>query len=262
MLKIAVCLSGQPRSVDYSYKSILSYFNNPTHTYDYFCHSWDYNTWKLQDKSISKAEYINLDILKQSLKLFSPKSNVIQTHKDLKKSNAGKNIRYGSLAYSFMMANHLKREYEYANNFKYDYVVKARYDSVFRPNTIFNCNTFIENKKIYYPHLGRIPYEYNKLNASDCIFYGDSWGMDIICDFYRYLKEVIDKKYVVDDPDIIGPGTTMYEYAALNNVHLVQCTHHLQEIFYRKEAIGLDVITEFDKIHDIHCSFYRNLNNG
>jgi len=257
-VKIAICLSGQPRTIEFAIKSILHYFSKNAE-YDFFCHCWDYNTWKLRGDIWQEAENIEYDWLKNQLLRLNPKKYKIGTIHHLNSVTNNNNVHYGSLTYSYMIANHLKRMYEYENNFVYDYVVKARYDTIFPPDKSFNFHHPIHERTVYVPHLGRLQYEYNKLNASDCIFYGDSWGMDIASDLFRHLHRNSATFYKEDDPNIPGPGTTMYEYATNYNLNIKTVPYILPEVFYRKEAMGLDPINDFDKISEIHRSFYRDL---
>lgn len=258
-MKIAICLSGQPRSIEYTTNSILNHFSGDGHQYDFFCHVWNYNTWKLINVYPSPPEPVNILWLADKISAFNPKAFKIGGARELAKVLNGFDVPYASLAYSLMVANHLKRKYELENNFRYDYVVKARFDNVFIPDTHLRFPEKIEDRKIYYPHLGRIPYEYNRLNPSDCIFVGDSWGMDICTDYFRYLFHLGKLPVRLDNVNATGPGTTMYEYATARGVNL--CSEHigLQEVFYRKEAIGLDSITQYQQVADIHCSFYKPL---
>lgn len=256
ILRIAVCLSAQPRSIEFAKKSIINHFRNGEHQYDFFCHAWNYNTWKLiSTKNSSDIEYVDQDWLIEQLSLFNPKKIIIDCENVLKASNKNIDVPYGSLTYSAMKANHLKRMYELENNFRYDYVVKCRYDSVFRENTSIPFPIEICERTIYVPHLGRLSHEYNRLNASDCIYFGDSWGMDIASDLYRFIKIRVPAGRV-DNIDTIGPGTIMFEYGTLYNIHFIEY-REIQEIFYRKEALGMDVFRDFDKILDLHHQMYR-----
>lgn len=254
-MKIAICLSGQPRSIEFTYKSILNYFTGD-YEVDYFCHVWDYNTWKLQTLKFSDIEKIDRNWLEIQLKNFNPKAYIIGSANDLNRAG-GRYVYYGSLTYSYMLANHLKKIYELENNFRYDFVVKARFDSIFDPSLKFVPVNDQDQRKIYVPHLGRIPYEYNRLNASDCLFYGDSWGMDILSDMFRHIKHKQKQINVEDDPDLIGPGSTAFTYLSSFNTRVAATPGNFPEIFYRKEALGLDSIEDFDKIAKIHASFYQ-----
>ncbi len=264
-MKIAICLSGQPRSIEFASKSILHHFNNNAgnHTYDFFCHCWDYNTWKLQDITYSENEIVDRIWLRSQLDKFSPRSCIINSKAEVeldRYSNGWNNISiipYGSLLYSAMISNFLKRDYEHQHNFRYDCVIKLRYDSIFHPETLPVFPAIIPHRTLYFPHLGRFPLEYNRFNASDCLYYGDSWGMDIASDLYRHLRNKLAMLQNADDYDCFGPGTLMAEYCNNHNIDLIHAVN-FPEIIYRREVIGLDPtnLDEFNKIFDMHSSFY------
>lgn len=269
-MKIAICLSGQPRSIEFASKSILNYFKNGTnnHTYDFFCHSWNYNTWKLRGverTTFSDNEIVDDVWLREQLNKFSPRYTVINSELDtnLDSSRLGwKNlihVPFGSLLYSAMISNFLKRKYEYENNFKYDCVFKIRYDSAFHCDTFPVLPDTMPQRTLYFPHLGRFPLEYHRFNASDCIYYGDSWGMDIASDLFRYVLNNTRQMQKEDDFDCFGPGTLMTEFCNNYNVD-VRHDPNFIEIIYRKEVLGLDPLDRaaFDRIQDMHVSFYRN----
>lgn len=259
-MRIAVCISGQPRSIEFCRKSILNFFsNNEKYQYDFFCHSWDYNTWKQPSAVTTAKELVNRYWLEDQIKLFHPKDYLISTedYYNLATNNNNLHVQYGSLFYSMMLANHMKRKFEIENNFKYDYVVKIRFDSVFHPQQIMQfSDTEIEERKLFFPHCARMNSEYNLVNASDCVFFGDSWGMDIACDMFRCLPR---EKRREDDFKAFGPGTLLSQHFNKYNI-LFERTFFLQETFYRKEVLGLDAINDFDKIRDMHSSFYTHNN--
>lgn len=264
-MRIAICLSGQPRSIEFASKSILQHFNNSAgnHTYDFFCHCWDYNTWKLQNLTFSKDEVVDRIWLQYQLDKFSPKSYIIDSKNEVEVDrfpggwNNVVTVPYGSLLYSAMISNYLKRDYERQHNFRYDCVIKLRYDSVFRPEPLPAFPEIIPQRTLYFPHCGRFPLEYTRFNATDCLYYGDSWGMDMASDLYRYLRNRLDMLRKYDDYDCFGPGTLMTEYCNNHNIEIKQATNW-PEIIYRREVMGLDPtnLDEFNKIFDMHSSFY------
>ncbi len=257
-MKIAICLSGQPRSIEFASKSALHHFQNSEyHTYDFFCHSWDYNTWKLQDISYTEPEFVDHKWLQTQLDKFNPIYSEIQSREDFLAVDKGRIISYGSLFYSMMKANHLKRKHEIENNFRYDCVFKIRFDSVFDPEKFLGLPAALPERTVYFPHLGRSGLEYNMFNASDCVFYGDSWGMDIMCDVFRYVLDQPPRKEY--DYECYGPGTWMSHYGNNKNID-IQRNHLLAEIIYRKECLGLDPVdpASFQTIFNMHTSFYEN----
>lgn len=269
-MKIAICLSGQPRTIEFASRSILNHFSNNrgNHTYDFFCHAWDYNTWKLNGSTgitYSNNEKVDHDWLQEQLNKFSPKYSIINTVRDTKLDynitgwHNLVHLPYGSLLYSAMISNFLKRKYEHENNFKYDCVFKARYDSVFRVESNIVLPAEMPQRTLYFPHLGRFPLEYHRFNASDCIYYGDSWAMDIASDLFRHVLSNTRKLHREDDFDCFGPGTLMTEFCNRYSIDLVRSSE-LTEILYRKEVMGLDPLdpAQFHKIEKMHASFYTN----
>lgn len=261
-MKIAVCLSGQPRSIEYALKSTLSYFSEGKSGYqiDFFCHVWDYNTWKLVNLEIAAPEVVPHDWLKDKISKFSPKAYVIGSAGDELPTNKDLGIYYLSMLYSAMRSNFLKREYEDLHNFKYDCVFKIRYDFVFPNNMHLSINHPIPERSLFFPHCDRMPLEYNRINASDCLYYGDSWGMDIASDLYRYTLQKKSELHRADDFDRTGPGTLMSNYLNNKSVLITRSPLGIQETLYRKEVLGHDPTSAlgYNTIVDMHNRFYLN----
>lgn len=121
-MKIALCLSGQPRCFDkghvFHYHNIIK--NNDV---DVFCHVWNFN-------DVGKL-----------IELYNPKTIIVQ---ESIKPNLSKYTRvpppspnwkvkdpamstYAQL-YAIDKVFSLKRQYEKENNFKYDWAIRSRYD--------------------------------------------------------------------------------------------------------------------------------------
>lgn len=257
-MKIAVCLSGQPRSIEYTSASILNHFSG-NHSYDFFCHSWNYNTWKRKDDAIywGDTEIVDDTNLTEHILKFKPKKFLIQSKHDLPHD-----YPWFSLFYSMMMANHLKKCYEIENDFRYDIVIKSRFDVICYPNTKFDPPSEINDLDFYCLHNGRMMYEYQRINDSDIIFFGTSLGMDILCDVYRknhysdftpsYYSGFAARGY---DFEALGPGVLIDQYAS--SVNMRSYTHPLlSEIIYRKEMIPLDPIEHFAEFVKNNASYY------
>jgi hypothetical protein len=259
-MRIAVCLSGQPRSIEFARKSILRYFNAEGVQVDFFCHAWDYNTWKLPDHSIGEYQQLDKDWLTEQLLQFNPISYVIETQEDLFKAQEPMGyVPFGSLYWSMMIANHLKRAHEIEMGFRYDVVFKCRYDNVFDPDTSVMDqlrDNWIGDRTIYFPHNYRMGLEYNQFNASDCIFFGDSWGMDLVCDIFRKIREGEAPKRRIDNYHVLGPGTRLTKYGQAINLDM-KVASNFPEIMYRAEVLGMDSVDDFYAIKDMHHSYYR-----
>jgi hypothetical protein len=261
-MKIAICLSGQFRTGEYALPSLLNFFQG--HDCDYFCHSWQDNNMRLAtpDRYRKTIDTVDTQFTKEYiestlLKILKPKKIVVDEKSNRDAPYVGP---WTELFYSLMIANWLKKEYEVENNFKYDLVVKTRYDFVYPPGSIFNP-TFHHHNELLTDHLeiftngiNRMNMEYSRINASDTIFYGSSNAMDIICDIYRYLKwrnaEV--NKHDFDSP---GPGCLLSEFATKHNMRITSVG--IPEVIYRYAGIGLDVVTDYHKLSELHREMYK-----
>lgn len=261
-MKIAVCLSGQPRVIDYAIPSILAFFSGE-HEFDFFCHSWNYNTYKRKKDNPGKGEFpvwweddkeVDILQLEQSLLRLNPKKYSIQTSAVL-----GDRFIWDSLMYSQMYANHLKKQYEIENNFRYDFVIKSRYDTIFRPPDKFKLNKLAKPTDYldsFCLHNGRMTYEYNRVNSSDNVFYGSSLAMDMLSDVYRHIFIKI-KNLRSDDPEYLGPGSFISDYAESKNLRLIAVGDEIYETVYRKELIPLDPMTNFAEFRRFNQSMYE-----
>jgi hypothetical protein len=253
-MKIAVCLSGQPRTIKYTYKNILDHFSN--YDVDYFCQSWDFNTYKYNIPGVhvawSSEEDVDHHELISNLNLYNPKKYIIQ-----KKGAEPLPVGWGSLFYSTTVANFLKKQYEIENNFRYDAVVKSRYDIVFNPNEKFVVDPRVTNNNyldILVSWKGRMSFEYDRVNVMDTFYYGSSTAMDIMTNLYS-LTTLKSQDTRSDDNEEIGPGVRMSDLAESKNMQIIY-TRKYMECVYRKDAIPLDPQTDFFEIEKIHKKYY------
>lgn len=261
-MKIAVCLSGQPRVIEYAIPSILNFFSGE-YEFDFFCHSWNYNTYKRKRDNPGIGEFpiwweddeeVDIAQLEQSLLRFNPKKYSIQTSAVL-----GDRFVWDSLTYSLMYANHLKKQYEIENNFRYDFVVKSRYDTIFRPTDKFRLNNRAVSTDYldgFCLHNARMSYEYNRVNSSDNVFYGSSLVMDMISDVYRHIF-IKMKNLRADDSEYLGPGSFISDYIEGRNLRLTAVGNEIFETVYRKEMIPLDPIINFAEFRKFNDSMYE-----
>ena len=253
-MKIAICISGLPRTGAAAHAFIQSYFDlGPEHTVDYFCHTWDTDSIKNKNEGANQiqADITILDI-KCMLDLFSPITSKIDPQSIVSKEKACKSdykwrCNWLHLFYSMMQANHLKRKHEMENNFKYDVVVKIRYDTVFEPDTKFKLD-YVRPRSLYTSHLENFNYEYHRKNFSDVVFYGNSNSMDIACDYFRFVMN-----HMTNHEDfMVGPGVGMHKY--LTNLNVTPERVHFPDVILRPEA--LNDLT-WDNILKIHRSYYE-----
>ena len=140
-MRVAVCFSGQPRFLEEGHKTIYRNLIKPFNA-DVFVHTWfdkdkigqhyDGSLWNFQQTDIIKP-----DTDKKILDLYKPIKYVIEPQREFKynssfyeeKLSKGQSIYAShSMFYSLKQSNNLKRKFESENNFKYDCVVRARFD--------------------------------------------------------------------------------------------------------------------------------------
>lgn len=275
MYRIAICLSGQSRT----YKQCLLnqkrlfenlMINKEDIQIDYYFHTWDTNQWtnvgsdkiNLHLLPFEKIE-IDINFVKSSINLMDYK---IETFDAEKISN-----HWGPASYSMYYSNYLKRKREIKDGFRYDLVIKSRFDIVFNPNMRYSIFTPIEDHIMYTPSpMSRMDNELNYFNFDDVLFYGTSFTMDFLSDTYRYIKKNFDHhKFAknIENLDLpvefyFGPGCLLYRHATIwglspskaEPLHYVIARHKV----YRD---NLDGITDFNKILEYHNDYYNNINH-
>jgi len=261
-MRIAVCLSGQPRTIEAAIPNILKYFSGE-HEYDFFCHTWDYNTYKRRNKNAANNEQpvywegdvpVDRNWLHEQVKRFSPKHYIIDSAEVI-----GAGFSWASLTYSLMMANHLKKRYEIENNFRYDLVVRSRYDIIFEPTHNFYAIPLVMKPQyldIVCVHAGRMTYEFNRVNVSDQFFYGSSTAMDLISDLYRKIQKHQVRQ---DDYDLIGPGAFISDHTEERNLKVHTDWSNIQSTVFRPEVADIDSLTQlgYQQINNYSQTFYK-----
>ena len=168
-LKVALCISGHMRTFKDNFsnlhKNILSKLNC-----DVFIHTW--NTLDSYKEKINDNQFETLQ------RYYNPKSIIIEPKKEFQitnlmrsKAEPGRNVHNMlSMFYKIEACNNLKKEYEIANNFKYDLVIRFRSDiSMLSPLPITNK---IDNDLLYVPLYG------NFSGLCDQLAFGSSETMD------------------------------------------------------------------------------------
>ena len=213
-MRIAVCLSGQPRTWQKCYRSWQNLFSRFDAEVDYYYHLWDFNSLP-QILNEEKIESVTEQELTDIQGLLNPKKFLIEGYdKSVKVRNdlwdqgqqyplsGGTPVHWSaSQFYSLMRCAHLKREYELENHIQYDVCFKMRTDLYFgtfaienfinefvdpRPNTIYSChNGWAES----FPHF----------RIGDIFYYSDSIVYDRLSEFYRFLPVIGIKPFGHDN---------------------------------------------------------------
>jgi hypothetical protein len=168
-MKIALCISGKPRSSMFCYPYIYDAFINNEHQVDTFIHSWDecraidlYNPKKLEINSDKEA----LDILVPMLDLTGIKIE-------------------GNTKNNVLMYYSIKKCFDLIED-EYDVVIRARFDLLLQPKfNIESILTDLINKKydIYIP-----TEEFNMGGYNDQLAIGTYSAMKIYSDTFLNLN--------------------------------------------------------------------------
>lgn len=139
--KLALCLSGQPRSYfdayQYVKKNLLDHFN-----VDVFVHSWRNSSKLVQLKTFEEINSIYSPIF---LLFDNPLGDTINS--DLSVPNASHPAHFcTSMFYSIHRSDHLRTVSEISSNKKYDFVIRSRFDLAL--NTVIDFYK-LEKGKVY-----------------------------------------------------------------------------------------------------------------
>ena len=195
MKKIALCLSGQLRSIKLGYeKSILPFILDGNEV-DVFIH-----TWVVEDEQNGKpyvigdgscmSEQSSKNYILDVMDMYKPIKCLVEKQIPFQKNeydqialpgNKSRNIF--SMFYSIWCSNELKKEYEIQNNFKYDIVIRCRFDIKLNEKINFEVDT----SKIH------IPYNcFDNTNGYvDSVGYSNSQNMDVYCGVFYNIDNII-----------------------------------------------------------------------
>ena len=273
-MRIAVCISGQPRTWRVSHKNIQNYFDIDGVDVDYFIHTWDTNTYRGKDETADKKMiFKTIESEEHDInECFNPKGFIFEKFKS---DDFG---YYFPLFYSFMKSVWLKRKYELENDFVYDIVIKTRFDINFwqeginkvgeplnkfyihkiMPLVAYNANELFE----------KFALEFNAINFDDVFFYSDSHTMDLITNIYWWYRKIVKRSeesinngsWVKDNEYYYGPGTLLYRYLTNHNIHM-RCDIVIPYYVVRKECefLNLDSVKDWVEIKDISHDFYWDI---
>ena len=214
-MKIAVCMSGQLRQWEIAKENQKWFWETSkglgVTQIDYFIHTWDYSG----DREGVSQPYITRDVSREEF------DNVVDWYKpkgcmfdDRQSDYFLHNDHWSSLFYSLSQSVMLKRQHEIENDFEYDIVIKSRPDVVFDPIYHFSWE-HLENNLLYTTHGGIMEHEFGMFNVNDCVFYSNSYTMDLMIPMYFYRQKMLDERNMLDNKlytGPLGPGVLMNEY--------------------------------------------------
>ena len=180
VMNIAVCFSGQLRSIELTYKNINKFLNNNFEDYKIFAHIPENKKINQQfDQYFQDSLYIiekDPNIRKTKLKNSQFKS-VKNKFKSLRKAK----IAHMQQLYGIFKCNELKKEYEAKNNLVFDWVLRCRSDLMFYDSDIDLSK--MNNKYLYTPNF------HNWSGINDRFIISSSENMNTFADLYNYILQ-------------------------------------------------------------------------
>lgn len=236
--KVAICISGLPRTAIQSHSIFRNFFQS-LGEYDIFYHTWE---------EVTPAE------LNKIHSLYKPARYKVQPSIDRIANGS-----FGNMLYSIMMANELKKSYEIDNDFRYDLVIKTRFDLVFPQHNRFPINNW-DPRTIYCPGgnngINHTDFEHHGIN--DIIFWGDTQSMDIATNAYMYYKHVALEKNKgllsgskFDTTNIYySAGNLIYDQCINRNIAITKYVTGIGEIPWRTDVSHLDPVKDYNQIRE------------
>ena len=227
---MAVCLSGQLRQWDLAVDNQKWFWEsaeqNGVEQIDYFIHTWSYSA----DRAGVSHEYEWRDITKEEFKEISDAYEVKDSMYDTRPQSWFYDYdHWSALFYSFAQSVMMKRKYELEHNFEYDVVVKSRPDIVFNPKRTAYLETPLWDNHLFSTHGGEMDHEFGMFNIDDCVFYSNSYTMDVLVNMYQYRQKLIDSRNKGKEQlwiQQLGPGVLMHEFCKEYGITPIVTTCH------------------------------------
>jgi hypothetical protein len=173
-MKIALCLSGQPRCVkegyEYYKKNLLDHYD-----VDVFCHVWD----TAGAEHIAAYKPVTLMIEKPPTNDLSKYTRVPPPQPNWKVKDPAKSV--WNLTYSLMKANDIRKVYEEETQTKYDWVIRSRYDFALNVAIPFEE---LDNTKMYIPNCRMSPH---RDFGNDQFAFSSAENMDKYADCFNQI---------------------------------------------------------------------------
>ena len=204
-MKFAVLFPGHVRTFELNYQSHMRYFINKygIDNVDFFVWCWDdLGFWSPDntdgsfppDGVYNKSGKLNKEWLENLLKPKKICVEKVEDHREIinqsalkvkEKHNTWTRVyNIVSCWYVIYQCDLLRRKYELENNFKYDIVIRSRFDIEYTKDLVF------DNKFTFASDVGG---NSKDDGYGDGFFYGSSDDMTTICDLYINLEEIMSR---------------------------------------------------------------------
>ena len=193
-MKIALCLSGQPRSFEKGYeyhkKNLLDHYD-----VDVFIHSWMYSEElldKIEDLYKPKDMDYELPLSKIYFKRYFVGNPQYPAHNT------------GQMFYSVFRANQILSKYSQTFNQDYDVVIRSRFDFALNVKLSYEL---IENNYIYVPDCRQNP---SHTIANDQFAYGRQNVMKLYCQTYNNMDFLYENGCPFNGEELMSANLALY----------------------------------------------------
>ena len=222
-MKIAICISGQPRHYEIGYvslkKAILDKYDC-----DIFIHTWwddkegVYDRSGFADRREVNENPIYKDIPEGINSLYKPKSFIHEPQKPFNLNDKGFELSafitpfmLYSQKYSIKQANDLKSEYEKQNEIEYEWVIRMRFDLDL---DLMRLDLSKYDSKYIYINAGvyQVKTDTN-YGIDDCLAIGSSKNIDVYSNLYEKLN-----KYLIAEKQKAASEHIIYHHLVKNKI--------------------------------------------
>jgi len=202
VMRIALCLSGQPRGLPLSLQALRHGLD--VDNMDVFFHAWyDPSTIGTAYDSAQAHQQGRVGVVhpqtEELLLGLNPKDYLFEPQKEFPFAKAftsspeANQERMASIFYSIYTANMLKRKYELLNNFKYDLVIRTRYDLIYDERIDVTkyarlAKTMIITSEKFQGIRNKTDYMHGGYTLTDIFAFSSSENMDVFSDTFPHMS--------------------------------------------------------------------------
>lgn len=197
-MKVALCLSGQPRFLETCYYSSMKPYILDPFSPDVFIHTWETSNmvgqYFINGYGDNMGAPITEDLGERITTLYQPAKCIIEPQIQFDSSKWSgrlmtsiKSDHLQSMFCSVYKSNELKKRHEQENNFKYDWVIRIRFDMAI-PSGPLQLGE-LDNNQLWVA-TGCFD---NNNGYLDSVGYSSSKIMDIYSDTFNHLDNIADQ---------------------------------------------------------------------
>jgi hypothetical protein len=207
MSKIALCLSGQPRSIEKGYEFVKRNILDGNDV-EIFCH-----TWECQEATFAALRYNTAIFM-----IEKPLTNDLSKYTRVPPPQPNWKVKdparatYNQL-YAIMKCNQMKTAHEKSTGEKFDWVIRSRYDFAINVRIPFDE---LDNSKLYIPNCRMTP---GRDFGNDQFAFSSSENMDKYADTFNHIDEFYDSGSQMMCEDMMSLNWKMHGLVGENLVY-------------------------------------------